>query len=136
MTRIAEELKETVLKFKAIAKAKGIRYEIAAAKKDAIEKKIGIDGQTIDTMSITDNAQHRGSKETLSLSGGDQSVSAETIEAKRKRGNLKLSSTHSLGTTSVNNSLKGKTPKESGMDGAATEGDENEDKPANEMLID
>lgn len=40
MLKVAEDLSETVLKFKAVAKAKGIRYEIAAAKKDAIEKKI------------------------------------------------------------------------------------------------
>lgn len=55
MTRIADDLKETVLKFKAIAKAKGIRYEIAAAKKDAIEKKIGIDGNSIETQSLSMN---------------------------------------------------------------------------------
>ena len=36
MKDIANDLQETVLRFKAIAKAKGIRYEVAAAKQDAI----------------------------------------------------------------------------------------------------
>ena len=40
MRDIANDLQETVLRFKAIAKAKGIRYEVAAAKQDAIQKKI------------------------------------------------------------------------------------------------
>ena len=40
MKRVATDLDETVARFKAIAKAKGVRYEVAAAKKDAIEKKI------------------------------------------------------------------------------------------------
>jgi len=37
-----------VQRFKAIARAKGMRYEIAAAKKDAIEKKIGINTDSFD----------------------------------------------------------------------------------------
>ena len=36
MKKVGNDLVETVNRFKAIAKAKGIRYEIAAAKKDAI----------------------------------------------------------------------------------------------------
>ena len=40
MLTVASDLTETVQRFKAIAKAKGIRYEIAANKKDAIEKQI------------------------------------------------------------------------------------------------
>ena len=40
MRRVATDLQELLLQFKAIAKAKGIRYNIAAAKKDAIEAHI------------------------------------------------------------------------------------------------
>lgn len=40
MRKVGSDLNETVNKFKALAKAKGIRYEVAVAKKDAIEKSI------------------------------------------------------------------------------------------------
>jgi len=40
MKKVGTDLVDTVNRFKAIAKAKGIRYEIAAAKKDAITKQI------------------------------------------------------------------------------------------------
>lgn len=40
MKKVGNDLLDTVNRFKAIAKAKGIRYEIAAAKKDAITKQI------------------------------------------------------------------------------------------------
>ena len=37
MVKIGHELDETINRFKAIAKAKGMRYEAAAKKKDAME---------------------------------------------------------------------------------------------------
>ena len=37
MRKVASDLMDLLHQFKAIAKAKGIRYNIAAAKKDAIE---------------------------------------------------------------------------------------------------
>jgi len=40
MHRIAADLKDIMNKFKAVAKAKGIRYEVAGAKKDAMDAKI------------------------------------------------------------------------------------------------
>ena len=40
MKNVAKDLIEMLQKFKAIAKAKGIRFNIAAQKKDAIEAKI------------------------------------------------------------------------------------------------
>ena len=40
MRNIANDLNATIKKFKEIAKAKGIRYKIAASKKDAIESSI------------------------------------------------------------------------------------------------
>jgi hypothetical protein len=52
MRSVAKELTDTVQRFKAIARAKGIRYEIAAAKKDAIEKKIGIDTTSFEGSSL------------------------------------------------------------------------------------
>ena len=40
MKKIAQGLDDIVQRYKTIAKKKGIRYEIAAKKKDAIEKQI------------------------------------------------------------------------------------------------
>ena len=52
MRTIGKDLMDTVMRFKAIAKAKGIRYEIAAAKKSSVEKKIGIETTSITGTSL------------------------------------------------------------------------------------
>ena len=75
MTKVAEELTETVQKFKAVAKAKGIRYEIAAAKKDAIEKKIL--GGSSENMTTIENGSLSKSKSLMS-SIEDSKVSSIT----------------------------------------------------------
>ena len=54
MNSVANDLNETVKRFKAIAKQKGIRYVIAASKKDSAEKKI--QGDSIEGNSATMNA--------------------------------------------------------------------------------
>ena len=53
MNSVANDLNETVKRFKAIAKQKGIRYVIAANKKEANEKKI--QGESVGGNSATIN---------------------------------------------------------------------------------
>ena len=50
MRNIATELEDTMHKYKAIAKAKGQRYLVAAAKQDAIESEIA--GRSLEGSSL------------------------------------------------------------------------------------
>ena len=56
MQRVAKDLDKTILKFKVIAKAKGKRYQLAAAKKDAIEASIAgkssVEAASVDDLKI------------------------------------------------------------------------------------
>ena len=67
MNKVANDLHETVQRFKALAKSKGIRYEVAARKKDAIEKKIT--GLSKDGSSLTINAS-KSKLSSLESAGG------------------------------------------------------------------
>ena len=87
MESIGKQLEETVNKFKQIAKAKGIRYEIAAAKKDAIEKRImdGSDGSV--TQSNEQKSKSKGkSHQSGFIEPGTSSMS--TIKNKLANRNL------------------------------------------------
>jgi len=89
MRKIGTDLTETVSKFKAIAKAKGIRYEIAAAKKDAIEKSI-LGGEFVDGSKSMEGGgsffsisnKQQSSKEHVSIRS--QSVSNQRDSNKQK----------------------------------------------------
>jgi len=73
MRTIGKELQDTVLRFKAIAKAKGIRYEIAAAKKEAVEKKIGIESSSIAGTSLATKTLVDGGEKSRTSPHGNNS---------------------------------------------------------------
>ena len=117
MRDIASDLKDIMNKFRMIAKAKGIRYEIAGAKNDEIQSKIALSTSNAGTKSLKGNTLDQSNMNvTISLQNLDRQSSADqsvrTIDSRSQK--TKRDPSHESGIDIQEQIPEGE---ENGMDG-------------------